>query len=284
MPGGRDERPLMSEEDQSKKAKSQERRAKIAARATAEKRKAKRRRALIGSGVVLAVVAIIALVAAMMISNRAVEIPGAGPVPAAANVFGGINTAAEPVSGQNVDTAKIPAATDGIPAGIAAPAEGEPASVVVYVDPNCVHCAEFETIHGPFLTEAAAAGSISLEMRNIAILDRNSPTNYSSRASNALACVADAEPAKYLEYSAAVFANYPNGELANQKLVDLAAENGVNGIEDCVKDGKFRPFVKFTTEAATEHGITGTPTIFINGEMWDLKGDFEAIVNAAAGK
>lgn len=274
----------MPEEDQSKKAKSQERRAKIAARVSAEKRKAKRRRALIGSGIILAVVAIAALVAAMMISNRPVEIPGTGPVPAAANVYGGINTAAEVKSGQNIDAAKIPAATDGIPAGIARPSEGEPASVVVYVDPNCVHCAEFESAYGPFLAEAVEAGTISLEMRNIAILDRNSPTNYSSRASNALACVADAEPAKYLDYSAAVFANYPNGELANQKLVDLAAEHGVDGIEDCVKDGKFRPFVKFTTEAATEHGITGTPTIFINGEMWDLKGDFEAIVTAAAGK
>lgn len=274
----------MPEEDQSKKAKSQERRAKIAARASAEKRKAKRRRVLIGSGIVLAVVAIAALVAAMMISNRAVVIPGAGPVPASANVFGGINTAAAEKPGQNVDSAKIPAATNGIPAGIAAPAEGEPASVVIYVDPNCVHCAEFETLHGPFLEEAVTDGSISLEMRNIAILDRNSPTNYSSRASNALACVADAEPTKYLDYSAAIFANYPNGELANQKLVDLAAEHGVDGIDSCVKDGKFRPFVKFTTEAATEHGITGTPTIFINGEMWDLKGDFEAIITAAAGK
>lgn len=272
----------MTEEELSKKDKTEQRRARAAARLNAEKARSRRRAMMFRTGIVLAVIAVLAAVAALMINNRPQEVASSGPVPSAANIYGGVNAAA-PESGADasVDAEKIPGAVDGKPAGITAPAETDPASVVLYVDPNCVHCAEFETMYGDSLKQKAEEGAISLETRTIAILDRNSPTNYSSRAANAMACVADAKPEKYLEFTGAVFANYPNGELANQGLVDLAEEHGVTGINDCVKDGKFRPFVKFTTEAATEHGITGTPTIFINGEMWDLQGDFDTVLNEA---
>ena len=268
-------------EELSKKEKTEQRRAQAAARISAEKTRERRRRRMIQAGTFLAAVVITAGIAALAVGNRAEPISSSGPVPAAANVFGGVNTQAPLSEGLNVNAEVIPETVDGTPPGISATAEGEPASVVLYVDPNCVHCAEFEGYYGETLKQKAEEGAISLETRAIAILDRNSPTNYSSRAANAMACVADAAPEKYLEFTGAVFENFPSGELANQGLIDLAGEHGVDGISDCVKDGTFRPFVKFTTEAATEHGITGTPTIFINGHLWDLQGDFETVLNEA---
>lgn len=265
----------------SKKERTELRRAKAAARIGAEKARERRRRRMMQGGVVLAAVAVVAGIGALAVNNRSEPISPSGPVPAAANIFGGVNTKAPLAEGLSVDTADIPEAVDGTPPGISTPAEGEPASVVLYVDANCVHCAEFEDYYGEILKQKAEDGAISLETRAIAILDRNSPTNYSSRAANAMACVADAAPEKYLEFTGAVFENFPSGELANQGLIDLAGEHGVDGIGDCVKEGDFRPFVKFTTEAATEHGITGTPTVFINGEAWDMQGDFEAALNDA---
>ncbi|MGK3708880.1 DsbA family protein [Arthrobacter sp. IK3] len=272
----------MTSEELSKKEKTEQRRAKATARINAEKARARRRGRLIRISVVLAAVAVAAAVAALMITGKPVEIPSTGPVPAAGNVYGGVNTESAETTAKTVDVGAIPESDGEAPAGITVPGPEDPASVVVYLDANCVHCAEFEGAYGEVLKQKAEAGEITLETRAIAILDRNSPTNYSSRAANAMACVADAEPARYLDFTAALFARYSSGELPNQGLIDLAADQGVTGIDDCIKDGAFRPFVKFTTAAAAEHGITGTPTVFVNGKMWDLTGDLEDVLTEAS--
>ncbi len=149
------------------------------------------------------------------------------------------------------------------------------------MDVNCVHCADFEGKYADQIATWLAAGDVNVEYRNVAFLDRGSPTNYSSRGANALACVADAAPASYLPFSKALFAHYPQGEMNNKALAQLAKDNGAD-VASCIEKGTFRPFVKFTDAAARVDAIGGTPSIFIQGKLWDQTAnpDFVSFVNA----
>ena len=51
----------------------------------------------------------------------------------------------------------------------------------------------------------------------------------------------------------------------------MASDMGVN-IGSCVDDKTYRPYVKFTTKEAAAIGVSGTPTVFVDGKQWG-KGD-----------
>jgi len=209
----------------------------------------------------------------------AVTITDVGPAPAGGNDAGGISlespvtlaTTPETV----IDISSLPAIPEEQgepqPQGLSI-GEGK-THVLVYQDPNCPHCATFEETYGPTLKQWLEAGEITLEHRNVAFLDGNSPSNYSSRASNALACAADKAPASYLGYATAGYAHQPEGEMNNAKLTSLAGEHGATDVEECITDGDFRPFVKYSTLAAQVAQIPGTPSVFVNGAMWDGQTD-----------
>lgn len=241
-----------------------------------QEKAAKRKSLYIKLGLVVAVVAIIAVIAAIVIQNSNNDVADAGPAPQGGNADGGIVL----VSGTEV--AQTPPATVDVaplgeapteagaptPRGVAEAPAADPAQVVLYVDVNCVHCADFEAQFAGQLKTWLGAGDITLEYRNVAYLDRSSPTNYSSRGANALACVADAAPASYLSYAEAIFAHHAEGEMNNDELAQLARDNGAT-VDSCIEDGTFRPFAQFTQEAAVRDRIPGTPSVWVQGQEWN---------------
>lgn len=250
----------------------------------AQERQEKRRGLLIRWGVVAAVVAILVVVALIVTNTIRGQVPDAGPAPAGGNEYGGIvltsSTEVGSFEAGTVDLATLPSEprpAGELPPGIAESAEGEPVQVVSYVDVNCVFCAEFESTHADQIQAWLDAGEITMEHRNVAYLDRNSSTDYSSRGASALACVAEESPEAYFDFSTGVFANYENGELDDDGLAGLASSVGAADIATCLSEGTFRPWVNFTTEAAELDGISGTPTIYVDGEAVP-----EAIDNFAA--
>lgn len=250
----------------------------------------KRKSLFIKLGVVVAVLAVVALVVAIILQNNSGKVADAGNAPKGGNAAGGITLTSDKTvadtSGITVDLAKVGQA----PAQGAAPAprdataaaKGKPVNLLIYVDVNCVHCADFETQYGDQIGTWLAAGDVQVEYRNVAYLAAGSPTNFSSRGANALACVADAAPASYLPFSKALFAHYPQGEMNNKALAKMAKDNGAD-VTSCIEDGTFRPFVKFTDAAARVDAIGGTPSVFIQAKAWDQNAepDFVAAVNAA---
>ncbi|PQZ88120.1 thioredoxin [Arthrobacter sp. MYb227] len=275
------QRPNKAERTSSAREKAQQMRI---AQEAADKRKS----LFIKLGVLVAVLAVIALVAAIILQNNSGKVADAGNAPKGGNAAGGIvltsDKAVADTSNITVDATK--AGTQ--PAQGAAPAprdtkasaKGEPVNLLIYVDVNCVHCASFETEYADQIATWLAAGDVTVEYRNVAFLDSGSPTNFSSRGANALACVADSAPASYLAFSKALFAHYPEGEMKNDALIQLAKDNGAD-IATCVEKGTFRPFVKFTDAAARADAIGGTPSIFVQGKAWDQNAnpDLTALVN-----
>ena len=52
----------------------------------------------------------------------------------------------------------------------------------------------------------------------------------------------------------------------------MATDIGAQSIDTCVDEKTYRPYVKHTTQQASIIGVTGTPTVFVDGQQWG-KGD-----------
>ncbi|WP_028265998.1 DsbA family protein [Arthrobacter sp. MA-N2] len=260
----------------------------------AQLKKDKRNKLLIGWGIVVAVVAILAVIALVVTQNIANNAPIAdqGPTPANANVHGGVTllkgTDVAKSAAATVSLASLPSAPATAPAVVTAPGaeaeSGKPVKVVAYIDFICPICKNFETTYNTQLTQLRNDGKITLEYRPIGFLDASSTTNYSSRAANAAACVANTSPDKYSALIDMLYARQPaegSAGISDNDLKKLATDAGSANIDSCIDNKTYRPFVKVVTKEASIIGVTGTPSVFVDGQQWDNKTDFTTVLNAA---
>lgn len=269
----------------------------------AELKRQKRNSWLIRGGVLVAAIAIIVVVALIVISTMRNNAPVAdsGPVAANMNSNGGVvigkdSKVVPPASpAGEVDKSTLPAAptttqsgvTDLAGLGIAATAVGQPVQVVLYVDLICPACNAFEKANAPVLKQLADQGTITYEYRSLGFLDRNSTTNYSSRAGAAAAAVANNNPDVYLPFVNKLFENQPQeggAGLSNDQLKQYAKDLGAN-IDSAVDERTYRPSIAYTTQQAQVHGVAATPTIFVDGQVFQSKSqftDFQSFVQGIA--
>jgi protein-disulfide isomerase len=219
-----------------------ERRAAAAAAAAERQKQAKRRTLRIQIGVGALLVAAVVGVTALVLSLR-------GP-----------DGDATPPAGVTADGGVLFGSADA------------PVTVVAVEDFQCPVCKVFEEESGGQLAEYQAGDEVAVEYRPIAFLDRASSTDYSSRAANAAACVLDdAGPDAWLEMHGSLFAEQPaeGGEgLPDSRLVEMAEAAGADrdAVEGCVEDRTFGDWVEQVTDAAFDGEVTGTPTLFVNGD------------------
>ncbi|NKX56858.1 DsbA family protein [Arthrobacter mobilis] len=259
-----------------------------------QQRREKRNSLLLRWGIVGAVVAIIVAVALIVVSGTRGSIPDAGPAPQHGNIYGGYVMAKDglrPTEAHTVDVASIPdpASSDGgniIPAGIKAAAKGDPAQIVVYADMGCPVCKAFEGQYSEYLDGLVQDGAATVEYRVATFLDRVSTTNYSSRAANAVACVADEQPEAFRDYMTELFVQQPaegGAGLDNATLVSIAESAGAPGVASCIEEDKFRPWAKYVNQTFSEYQVGGTPTVYVQGQKWDgaTQPDFRAFAEQA---
>lgn len=261
-------------------------------------KKDKRNKLLIGWGIVVAVVAILAVVALVVSTGLKNNAPVAdqGPTPANGNIHGGVtllkgSEVAKSEAG-TVNIADLPSAPATPPATVKAPGAdaeaGKPVKVVLYIDFICPVCKNFEAQYNETLTKLRDEGKITVEYRPLGFLDSRSTTNYSSRAANAAACVVNESPEKYSDFVNALFDKQPaegSAGLSDDDLKKMATEVGAKSIDSCIDQKTYRPWVKYTTQEAAAIGVSGTPTVIVDGKQWG-KGDsaqteFPAFVEAA---
>lgn len=177
------------------------------------------------------------------------------------------NTASAPQPVVTPDSAVIDGETGAIIVG-----DGEN-TMATYIDFMCPVCNQFEQVYGEAISGLVDDRTITLNIHPISILDRTSQgTEYSTRAANAMYCVAAADGEASVPFMQAMFANQPaegSTGLTDEQILAIAGEVGVTGIDACVNDGLYSGFVTAMTEktpvAPGASGI-GTPTIAINGE------------------
>jgi protein-disulfide isomerase len=148
-----------------------------------------------------------------------------------------------------------------------------PVTVEIYYDYTCPACGAFETANGGELDRLVEDGTVRVELRPISFLDKaSSGTEYSTRAANAFATVADGAPDSAWDFHAALYAHQPaegSKGLSDDEIAAIAQDAGVPAdVIDRFTDGTYTGWVASVTEKAFASGIEGTPTVKIDGEVF----------------
>ncbi|WP_197430233.1 DsbA family protein [Auraticoccus cholistanensis] len=155
-------------------------------------------------------------------------------------------------------------------------AEGAPV-FALYQDYQCPACKSFEDNFGPTVAQMAEAGEIQLEYRTMTFLDTNLRNDASFRAGVAAACADVA--GHYSAYHDVVYANQPaqegTGYSDHQLLTEFPEQAGITGdalstFKACYRGEDTASFVRGTDAAAGGAGVTGTPTITVDGQRLEL--------------
>jgi len=238
-----------------------EKRAAEAAVRAAEQR---RRRTLVG-GVVAAVLVVVAVVAVVLVQTARTSTAADAAVP----------SGTAPGSSQTA---------------FAVGSADAPVTVDLYEDYQCPNCRDFEAAAGSTLEDLVDAGTVRVEYHGMAFLDSDRNDDYSTRALNAAAVVASTTGPEALErFHDLLYANQPDeatgSGLTDDQLVSYAEQAGATGdaVTAGIEDQTYRDWTVTATDQASKDGVTGTPTVFVDGTaLTDLSADGLTAAVAAA--
>lgn len=243
----------------SKKAEARER---IKAMREEQARSDRRRERMMRFGVAGAVVVAVAIIAVAVAVSRG---GGDGPVAVPEPIGQG--------NGQQISS-------DG-GGGILVGDEAAPVTIDYWMDFLCPHCKEFEEANGAAINDLVDSGQANIVYHPLTFTGGA----YSTRANNAFACAADeGMGSEFLEAAFVV-----QEQWSTSLLVDLGEQAGIGGdYESCVRDSTYDDWSTDVGETAREFEITGTPTVFVNGELldstsWTPEGVQGAVETVAAG-
>jgi protein-disulfide isomerase len=259
----------------------------------AQKKKERRNRVFIQSGIGVVVVAVLAIIALVIVNNIRPPVPGPANM-ASDGVVVGTGLKAIPTDSLKADAKPIPSKQD---------PTGTVVSIRTFVDYLCPYCGEFEKANATQLGNWAKSGAATVEVHPIAILTSNSAgTKYSLRAANAAACVANYSPNQFYKFHTLLFENQPRegtAGLTDSQIKSLASKAGAGSlgeINKCIDEGTYKTWVANATDRALAGPIpnsdvkklTGTPLIIVNGKQYTgpltSASDFKAFVLQAQGE
>lgn len=181
-----------------------------------------------------------------------------------------------------------------LPSATPSPPEPNPVDVVdirLYVDYLCANCGTFTINNAEQLRTWVSSGAATLEVHPIALLTTKSAgTQYSLRAANAAACVAEFAPDHFFDFHESLFRDQPeegSEGLSDDELVDRARSAGianVSTVRNCIEKQRFTSWVREATVRALNgpipgadiDAITTAPTVIVNGKRFLYTKDFDA--------
>jgi protein-disulfide isomerase/uncharacterized membrane protein YphA (DoxX/SURF4 family) len=186
----------------------------------------------------------------------------------------GVQSGRAKISG-TVDIANATAAT-----GVKVGNQQAPVTVDMYEDLQCPICNNLE--QSGLASDLAAkvkATSIKVNYHIESFLDGATGSNkYSSRAANAAYCASDTSTAAFMKFHDLAYGKDKNG-VNNQPaenssgrpdstLLDWGKQAGITSADysTCVTSKQHANLVAAVTDAASKAGITGTPTVLVNGK------------------
>lgn len=147
----------------------------------------------------------------------------------------------------------------------------------IYFDYQCPFCKQFEDQMSSTIEDMAESNDARITYHTMTFLDRNLQNDASQRAANAAYC-ADAQ-GRYNEYHVLVYQNQPTqegqgytDELLRDQLPQQAGITDLAAFQSCYDDQTYDGYVRKVDNEAGKAGVTGTPTVHVNGEELDLQG------------
>jgi protein-disulfide isomerase len=141
--------------------------------------------------------------------------------------------------------------------------------MVLFEDPQCPYCRQFEEFNGPVLTAAVEAGELAVEYRMRCFLGPESV-----RADNALALAAEA--GRFDELRQALFAAQPpegSGGFTTEDLLGLGARVGLAGSDfvSGLREGRYEKWVLRQEAVYGAEDPQGTPAAWLDGNQIDSR-------------
>jgi protein-disulfide isomerase len=158
--------------------------------------------------------------------------------------------------------------------GVLVGSAGARRRLVVFEDPQCPYCREFESVSGDLLRREVAAGAVAVEYRMRSFLGEESV-----RAANALAAAAQAD--KFDELRREMFVNQPpehSGGFATEDLLELGRRAGLTdpGFVTAVTEGRYQSWVRETERVFEGQHPDGTPSAVLDGQTVDPETLYDA--------
>lgn len=150
--------------------------------------------------------------------------------------------------------------------------EADVPQIDLYEDFQCPFCGVLESSIGADLADRAASGDINVRFTLMSFLEGGPDGESSARAANAALCADDQDA--FLAYHSTVFAGQPDQEgtgWSDEELVGFAGQAGLGGeqLEDftsCFQADTYAAYVEDMQERANRDDVTGTPSLFIDGQ------------------
>jgi len=165
-----------------------------------------------------------------------------------------------------------------------------PVNVDMWIDFQCPICKQYEATYGQMLQQKVKSGDVTLTVHPLSFLDDNLSNSSSKLAANAFACATEAGSDKALEFALAVYKAQPpeqDGQEAwnTDKLISIGNDVGLQGDQwtSCVQDGTYDDWVKQVEASEQDKGVTGTPTVFVDGQQLQPADDLQAAIESASG-
>jgi len=258
-----------------------------------QKKRDRRNRVFLQGGIAVAAIAVVTAIVLIIVNS--VQPAGPGPRNMASDgllVGEGLTAVTTPALQPDADL--VPSTPD---------PTGTIADIRVYMDYLCPFCGVFETTNAEQISQWVDSGAATVEMHPISILtSKSAGTQYSLRAANAAACVANSSPNDFLAFNSALFEAQPvegTAGLSDDELKDIVKSSGVSenlsAINECIDETTFKSWVLAATDRALSgpipnstslEAITGTPTVLVNGKQYvgalDDPKEFAAFVLQAA--
>ena len=136
--------------------------------------------------------------------------------------------------------------------------------LVVFEDPQCPFCRQFEEVSGDLLRREVAAGAVAVEYRIRCFLGPGSV-----RAANALALAA--EGGRFDQLRRAMFAAQPSEGSAGYTADDLVALGRRAGLHDpeyasAIRQGRYEQWARKLDKVFKDQDPRGTPAAFLDGQ------------------
>jgi len=145
---------------------------------------------------------------------------------------------------------------------------GLPTTIDIWEDPQCPVCKYFEDANGEYIDSLIRDKKATVRFHVLSFLG-----DESVRAANASFCAADEN--RYLDFHKAIYrVQSPlenSGFWSNANLVSIGEKVGItsDSFTNCVSDGQKVDLVKAHYDSMAKYGVQGTPTVFINGKLWE---------------
>jgi protein-disulfide isomerase len=153
--------------------------------------------------------------------------------------------------------------------------EKAPVTIVKFEDFHCPFCKQVQPTFNELLSRYD--GKVRLVHKDLPL---ESIHPQARQAAEAARCAY--EQGKFWEYHDKLYANSPKASANDLKSYAKEVDLNVDSFDGCFTSGKYKAVVQQDLNEAAQLGLTGTPTVFINGR--EISGNqpleaFEAIIN-----